>query len=97
MIQILDEQVKKTQSQIKKEHPNCKYLLLMEDIIDEDGYLYAISTDENEHTEFCDFWHRLVDKECTFRGLSCVLCGDYFEPTISSVFLYEGDLEDDTN
>lgn len=30
MIKILDEQIKKTQPQIEKEHPNSKYLLLME-------------------------------------------------------------------
>lgn len=98
MIQILDEQVKKSQVQIEKENPNCKYLLLMEDITDEDGYLYAISTDENEHTEFCRFWHSIVDKECKLKDLYCVLCGNYFEPSISSVFLCEeGDIEDDTN
>ena len=96
MIQILDEKIKKSQEQIEKEHPNCKYLLLMEDIVDEDGYLYAVSTDENEHDEFCDFWRSITDKECTFNGLYCVMCGSYYEVAITSVFLYEGEIEDGT-
>ena len=36
-------------------------------------------------------------KECKLKNLYCVLCGNYFEPSISSVFLYEGDVDDDTN
>lgn len=84
MIKILDERVKRNQCDIEVLYPNCKYLLLMESITDEDGYLYAISTDDKEHSEFCNFWHSIVDKECKFRDLNCVLCGSYKTPDIAS-------------
>lgn len=94
MIKILDENTKKSQSQIENEYPNCKYLFLMENIIDEEGYLYAISTDASEYSEFCKFWHDIVDKECKFKDLYCALLGSYCELAIVTLFEYEGDIED---
>lgn len=94
MIQILDEKIKKSQEQIENEYPNCKYLFLVESIIDEEGYLYAVSTEQKEHSEFCKFWHSLVDKECKFRNLYCVLLGSYCELAVVTLFEYKGDTED---
>lgn len=93
MIQILDEKIKKSQKQIENEHPNCKYLLLMENIIDESGYLYAVSTEKEEHGDFCKLYHSLVDKECKFRNLYCALLGSYYEVAIVTLFECKGDTE----
>lgn len=90
MIQILDEQIKRSRCEIGDLYPNCKFLFLKKNITDKDGYLYAISTKEEEINDFCDFWHSIVDEQCKFRELYCVMCGSYRNPDIITPLSLEG-------
>ena len=75
MLQILDEQVLKTDDEIEELYKDCKYLTIIDSydrIGDNSGYLYCVSTSDESFDELIDERDRLEDE-----GRICILGGSY--------------------
>ena len=75
MLKILDEKVLKTDEEIERLYKNCKYLCIIDSydkIVDDDGYLYCVSTSEDSLEELLDERDRLQSE-----GKCCVVGGSY--------------------
>lgn len=75
MLQILDEKVLKTDAEIETQYKNCKYLYMIESyekLVDDEGYLYCISTSEDSYKQFYQVRDRLRRE-----GKICVVGGSY--------------------
>ena len=62
MLKILDEKVLKTDEEIERLYKNCKYLCIIDGydkLVDDDGYLYCVSTSEDSLEELLDERDRL--------------------------------------
>lgn len=75
MLKILDEKVLKTDQEIEELYKDCKYLYIIDScdkMIDDEGYLYCVSTSEDSYTELYRTRDRLRD-----QGKICVVGGSY--------------------
>lgn len=73
MLRILDEKVKRTPEDIKKQYPDCKFLLLdITDIQNVSGYLYCISDSPETFSEICNKRREFFNK-----GVSGIVMGHY--------------------
>lgn len=75
MLQILDEKVLKTDEEIEAQYKNCKYLYMIESyekLVDDEGYLYCISTSEDSYKQLYQVRDRLRRE-----GKICVVGGSY--------------------
>lgn len=75
MLKILDEKVLKTDMEIRRLYKNCKYVYTIDSydkIIDDEGYLYCVSTSDDSYLELIRERDRLED-----GGKICVLGGSY--------------------
>lgn len=75
MLQILDEQVLKTDDEIEELYKDCKYLTIIDSydrIGDNDGYLYCVSMSDDSYMELIRERDRLENE-----GKICVLGGSY--------------------
>ena len=75
MLEILDEKVLKTDDEIENLYKDCKYLYIIDSydkIIDDEGYLYCVSTSEESYKELYAVRDRLRDE-----GKICVVGGSY--------------------
>lgn len=75
MLKILDEKIVKTDDDIEQEHKNCKYLYTIDNydkIIDNEGYLYCVSTSNDSFEKLLD-----VQDKLSKEGKCCVISGSY--------------------
>lgn len=75
MLKILDEKELRTDDDIEREYKNCKYLYIIDDsdkLIDDEGYLYCVSTSNDSFDEL----HALQEKLLS-EGKFCVISGSY--------------------
>lgn len=75
MLKILDEKVLKTDDEIEEQYKNCKYLYIIDSydkVIDDEGYLYCVSTSEDSYRELYMMRNKLRDE-----GKICVVGGSY--------------------
>ena len=75
MLRILDEKVLKKDTEIRKLYKNCKYVYTIDSydkVIDDEGYLYCVSTSDDPYLELIRERDRLEDD-----GKICVLGGSY--------------------
>ena len=75
MLQILDEKVLKTDAEIEDQYKNCKYLYMIESyekLVDDEGYLYCVSTSEDSYKQLYQVRDRLRR-----AGKICVVGGSY--------------------
>lgn len=75
MLQILNEKVLKTDIEIRRKYKDCKYIYIIDNyskVVDDEGYLYCVSTSEDSYLELIDERDRLQDE-----GKICVLAGSY--------------------
>ncbi|MDE5700288.1 MAG: hypothetical protein K2I96_23280 [Lachnospiraceae bacterium] len=75
MLRILDEKVLKTDEEIEELYKNCKYLYIIDSydkMIEDEGYLYCVSTSEESYSELYATRDRLRDE-----GKICVVGGSY--------------------
>ncbi len=75
MLKILKEKVLRTDTEIRKLYKNCKYVYIIDSydkIIDDEGYLYCVSTSDESYHALIDERDRLEDE-----GKICVLGGSY--------------------
>ena len=73
MLKILDEKVLKTDEEIRKLYKDCKYLYIIDSYdkaVDDEGYLYCVSTSDESYMELVGTRDRLEDdgKICVMRG-----------------------------
>lgn len=75
MLKILDEKVSKTDTDIRKLYKDCKYIYIIDrydKAVDDEGYLYCISTSDDSYQELIHERDRLEDE-----GKICVLRESY--------------------
>lgn len=75
MLKILDEKVLKTDAEIEKLYKDCKYLCIIDsydNLADNNGYLYCVSTSEASFDELYETRDRLLEE-----GKCCVVGGSY--------------------
>ena len=75
MLKILDEKVLKTDSEIAELYKDCKYVYIIDSydkVVDDEGYLYCVSTSDDSFVALIDERDRLEDE-----GKICVLGGSY--------------------
>ncbi len=73
MYTVLDEKVIKTPEIIELEYPNCKYLLVnYDDIQNPKGNLYSVSFSLESFRQICE-----AADEFSSRGIPCILAGSY--------------------
>lgn len=75
MLKILDEKVLKTDGEIEEQYKDCKYVYTIDsydNIVDDGGYLYCVSTSDDSYMELIHERDRLEDE-----GKICVLGGSY--------------------
>lgn len=75
MLKILDEKKLRTDDDIEQEYKNCKYLYIIDNydkIIDNEGYLYCVSTSNDSFDELFDVQDKLLKE-----GKCCVISGSY--------------------
>lgn len=75
MLKILDEKVLKSDEEIRKLYKDCKYIYIIdsyEKAVDDEGYLYCVSTSDDSYMDLIDERERLQD-----AGKICVLRGSY--------------------
>ena len=75
MLMILDEKVLRTDEEIRKLYRDCKYLYIIDSYdkaVDDEGYLYCVSTSDASYMELINERDRLED-----AGKICVLRGSY--------------------
>lgn len=75
MLKILDEKVLRTDEEIRKLYRDCKYLYIIDSYdkaVDDEGYLYCVSTSDASYMELINERDRLED-----AGKICVLRGSY--------------------
>lgn len=75
MLKILNEKVLKTDEEIRQLYKDCKYIYLIdsyEKVVNDEGYLYCVSTSDESYMELIDERDRLEDS-----GKICVLRGSY--------------------
>ena len=75
MLKILDEKVIRTDDDIEEQYKDCKYVIIIDsydNIVDNAGYLYCVSTSDESYMDLIMERERLEDE-----GKICVLCGSY--------------------
>ncbi|MCI8972257.1 MAG: hypothetical protein HFH79_01495 [Lachnospiraceae bacterium] len=75
MLKILDEKVLKSDSEIRALYKDCKYVYLIDSydqVVDDAGYLYCISTSDDSYMELIHERDQLEE-----NGKICVLGGSY--------------------
>lgn len=75
MLKILDEKVLRTVDDIEDQYKDCKYVTLLDSydqIADNDGYLYCVSTSNESFDDLITELYRLENE-----GKICVLGGSY--------------------
>lgn len=75
MLQILDEKVLKTDDEIEELYKDCKYLYIIDSydkVIDDEGYLYCVSTSEDSYGQLYEIRDKLRNE-----GKICVVGGSY--------------------
>lgn len=75
MLKILDEKTLKTDTEIRSLYKNCKYVYIIDGydkVVDDEGYLYCVSTSDTSYLELIRERDRLED-----NGKICVLGGSY--------------------
>lgn len=75
MLKILDEKVLKTDTEIRKQYKDCKYIYIIDSydkVVDDEGYLYCVSTSDDSYRELIAERDKLEDE-----GKICVLRGSY--------------------
>lgn len=55
MMQVLDRDYKQSFSEIEHEFEFCHVLVKLDNVMDEEGYLIAISEEPGTHREMCDY------------------------------------------
>ena len=69
-LQILDEKILRSDDEIESQYKNCKYLCIIDSydkIVDNDGYLYCVSTSEDSFRQLLNERDRLQQE-----GKCCV-------------------------
>ena len=75
MLKILNEKVLKSDMEIRSLYKDCKYVYIIDSydkVVDDEGYLYCVSTSDDSYDELIDERDRLEDD-----GKICVLGGRY--------------------
>lgn len=75
MLKILDEKVLKSDEEIRKLYKDCKYIYIIdsyEKAVDDEGYLYCISTSDDSFDALIDERSKLENE-----GRICVIRGSY--------------------
>lgn len=75
MLKILDEKILKTDGEIRQLYKDCKYLYIIDSydkVVDDEGYLYCVSTSEDSYTELYQLRNQLRSE-----GKICVVGGSY--------------------
>ncbi|MDE6053847.1 MAG: hypothetical protein K2N44_06555 [Lachnospiraceae bacterium] len=75
MLKILDEKILKTDTEIRRQYQDCKYIYIIDSydkVIDDEGYLYCVSTSEDSYTELYQMRNKLRRE-----GKICVVGGSY--------------------
>lgn len=75
MLKILDEKILRTDDEIEELYKDCKYISVIEsfdNVADNSGYLYCISTSEDSFNELVNESDRLAG-----AGKCCVIGGSY--------------------
>lgn len=75
MLKILDEKVLKTDTEIRELYKDCKYVYIIDSydkVVDDEGYLYCVSTSDDSYMELIHKRDWLED-----NGKICVLGGSY--------------------
>lgn len=75
MLKILDEKILKSDDEIESLYKDCKYLYIIDNydkMIDDEGYLYCVSTSEDSYDQLYKMRDRLRDE-----GKICVIGGSY--------------------
>ena len=75
MLKILDEKVLRTDDDIEEQYKDCKYLYVIDSydkLIDDEGYLYCVSTSEESYGKLYEIRDKLRDE-----GKLCVVGGSY--------------------
>lgn len=75
MLKILDEKVIRTDDDIEREYKDCKYLYIIDNydkLIDDEGYLYCVSTSNDSFEELHELQEKLLKE-----GKCCVVSGSY--------------------
>ena len=75
MLKILNEKVLKSDMEIRSLYKDCKYVYIIDSydkVVDDEGYLYCVSTLDDSYDELIDERDRLEDD-----GKICVLGGSY--------------------
>ena len=75
MLKILNEKVLKSDMEIRSLYKDCKYVYIIDSydkVVDDEGYLYCVSTSDDSYDELIDERDRLEDD-----GKICVLGGSY--------------------
>ena len=73
MLKILNEKVLKSDMEIRSLYKDCKYVYIIDSydkVVDDEGYLYCVSTSDDSYDELIDERDRLEDD-----GKICVLGG----------------------
>lgn len=74
MIKILNETVKRNIDNVMDVYPNCEYIIAIDDIDDEEGYLMAVSTEISEYKEFATVMRKYKEGH---TGKLYMMCGGY--------------------
>ena len=75
MLKILNEKVLKSDMEIRSLYKDCKYVYIIDSydkVVDDEGYLYCVSTSDDSYDELIDERDRLEDD-----GKICDLGGSY--------------------
>ena len=75
MLKILNEKILKSDMEIRRLYKDCKYVYIIDSydkVVDDEGYLYCVSTSDDSYDELIDERDRLEGD-----GKICVLGGNY--------------------
>lgn len=73
MYNVLNEKEKKSSITIEREYPDCKYILLnFDDIENPVGNLYSVSESKESYRQICEDADDFAN-----RGITCILAGSY--------------------
>lgn len=87
MIKILNETVKRNIDNVMDVYPNCEYIMTIDDIDDEEGYLMAVSTEISEYKEFATVMRKYKEGH---TGKLYMMCGGYSNDSLH--LQYEADV-----
>lgn len=74
MIKVLNETVKRNIDSVMDVYPNCEYIMAIDNIDDEEGYLMAISTEISEYKEFATVMRKYKEGH---TDKLYMMCGGY--------------------